>query len=88
MSQHEDKILVYRKDRTIYFFDDVEAASVGEAMKLLQEIEEETSTKPIKIIVNSEGGDCYNGLAMYDRIRQSEYHIITEGTGIVASRLS
>lgn len=83
--QYEEKTLVFRKGRTIYFFDEIAADSICEAIKLLQEIENESSNKPINIILKSEGGDCYDGFALYDKIRQSEYDIIITGTGIVAS---
>jgi len=82
---YEEKTLVFRKGRTIYFFDDIEGDSVCEAIKLIQEIESETSNKPIQIILNSEGGNCGDGFALYDKIRQSEYEISVIGTGIVAS---
>ena len=83
----EDRALVYRKGRTIYFFDDIEASSVCEAIKLIQDItiESPKSKQPIEFIINSEGGNCYDGLALYDALRQSDYEIVTIGTGIVAS---
>lgn len=82
----EEKVLVYRRGRTIYFFDEVQASSVCEAIRLLQEIEsEKSSSKPIQIVIKSEGGDCYDCLALYDTIRRSEYHIETVGTGLIAS---
>jgi len=85
MAIYEDKSLVYRVRRTIFFFDEVKAESVLEAIKLINEIEADNSTKPIEFVINSVGGSCYDGLALYDRLRQSECKIITIGTGLVAS---
>jgi len=81
----EDNVVVFREGRTIYFFDEVDEESVCEAIKFLDKIEEESSKKVITIKLNSEGGSCYDGLALYDRIRQSPCNIILEGTGLIAS---
>ncbi len=83
--EDRDRALVYREGRTIYFFDEIEEDSVCEAIRLLDKIENESNKKDIKIIINSNGGSCYDGLALYDRIRQSECNIVTLGTGLVGS---
>lgn len=85
MSIHEERILVHRVDRTIFFFDEVGPDSVLEAIKLLQDIQTENSKKPIEFIINSGGGLCYDGLALYDKLRQSTCEILMVGTGIVGS---
>lgn len=78
------KTIVYKIGRRIYFFSDVDADSICEAIKYLDELEKE-SKKPIEIVFNSEGGSIYDGLALYDRIRQSDCEITTIGTGLVGS---
>lgn len=78
------KTIVYKIGRRIYFFSDVDADSICEAIKYLDELEKE-SKKPIEIVFNSEGGSTYDGLALYDRIRQSDCEITTIGTGLVGS---
>lgn len=40
-----------------------------------------TSTEPIKILMNCEGGDEYHGLAIYDAIVSSKSHITIEVYG-------
>jgi len=80
-----DDIIVFREDRTIYFYDEVDSASVCIAIRFLDSIEKESSKKDITIKLNSDGGYCYDGLALYDRIRQSPCNIILEGSGLIAS---
>lgn len=41
--------------------------------------------EPIKIIINSPGGDVYSGMAIIDAIQNSTTPVITIGTGICAS---
>ena len=82
---NEDTVVVYRKGRTIYFFDEVDDESVCEAIKFIDEIEEESTKKDITIKINSGGGGCYDGLALYDRIRQSPCNIIMIGSGLIGS---
>ena len=84
-SDNEDTVVVFRKGRTIYFFDEVDDESVCEAIKFLDELEEESSKKEITIKINSGGGGCYDGLALYDRIRQSPCQILMIGSGLIGS---
>lgn len=82
----EDKrVLVSRSGRQIYFFDEINSSSVMTAIKMIDEIELEDDSKGILIIFNSEGGDIYTGLALYDRIRSCKCKVTTIGTGIIAS---
>jgi ATP-dependent Clp protease protease subunit len=77
--------LVYRVGSTIYFFDDVEATTVCEAIKFIDAIEKERKAKHITFIINSSGGTIYDGLALYDRLRACKLPVTTIGTGLVAS---
>ena len=83
-TEDQDKSTVYVVDRTIYFITEVTAESVGESIRHLDKLEKE-SKKPINMLFSSIGGNCYDGLALYDRIRRSECEIITTATGLVAS---
>lgn len=83
-SDDSNKSLVYRIGRKIYFYDDVDAGSVCQAIKYIDEIEKE-SKKPIEFEIMSYGGSCYDGLALYDRIRRSQCEIFTIATGMVGS---
>lgn len=78
-------VLVHRVGRKIYFFDEVNAASVLEAIKFLDILEAEDLKKPITILFDSEGGNVYDGLALYDRMRICKSKITTIGLGLVAS---
>lgn len=89
MTKHEEinqdnRTNVYYQDRTIYFFDEVNNATVCEAIRYI-DLLEKRSKKPIEIILNSGGGSCYEGLALYDRIRFSKCDICIIATGITAS---
>ncbi len=84
-SEDRDRVIVFREGRVIYFFDEVDEDSVCECIRLLDKIETESNKKDITIVISSCGGCCYDGLALYDRIRQSECNILTTGTGLVAS---
>jgi ATP-dependent Clp protease protease subunit len=76
---------VYCIDRTIYFFSEINETSVCEAIKILDVLEKQKVKKPIEILLNSPGGQCYAGLSLYDRIRHSKCHICIIGSGIIAS---
>lgn len=76
---------VRRVDRTIYFFSDVDSDSVSDAIFHLQHLEGDKSSKPIQVVICSDGGNCYDGLALYDKLRSSDHQIVTVATGLVAS---
>jgi len=44
-----------------------------------------TTEEPLCVYINSGGGDVYSMFAFIDRIQSSSNHIITIGTGLVAS---
>lgn len=80
-----EKVSVFRFGRTIYFFDDVDNHSVGETFRLLQALESSSPKKGIKFIINSGGGNVYDGLALHDRLKISPCKITMVATGLVAS---
>lgn len=86
-SQYEppNHTLVYRVGSTIYFFDEVLGSSVCEAIKFIDAIEKENKAKHITLVINSGGGNIYDGLSLYDRIRACKLPVTTIGTGLVAS---
>lgn len=77
--------LVYRVGTTIYFFDEVDGASVCEAIKFIDMIEKEKKVEHLTMVINSGGGNIYDGLALYDRLRACKLPVTTIGTGLVAS---
>ena len=85
INDYSDKVNVRKIGRTIYFFDEVSPDSVCEAIYLLQVLEAESTEEPIQMIICSGGGDCYDGFALYDKMRSSKCLISTVGSGIVAS---
>jgi ATP-dependent Clp protease protease subunit len=84
-TSEEKRNVVFRNGRTIYFFDEVNNASVCEVIRLIQDLTKENPKKPIELVINSIGGDIYDGLALYDNLRHSNCKIITIGQGIIAS---
>lgn len=84
-SESMERISVFRDGRSLYFFNDVDNHSVSETFRLIQQMEQESSKKPIRFIINSKGGSLYDGLALYDRIKISPCKIIMVATGLVAS---
>ena len=81
----ESNSKVIRHGRTIYFFDDVDEGSVLQAIQHLMQLQIESLKKPITFIINSGGGGCYDGLALYDAIMTCPVHVTTIGMGIVGS---
>jgi ATP-dependent Clp protease protease subunit len=78
------KSIISVSGRTIYFFGEVNHQSACEFYQVLDVLERK-SKKPIEIILNSPGGNVYDGLNIYDRIRYSKCPIGILGTGLVAS---
>lgn len=77
--------LVHRSGTTIYFFDEVDGMSVCEAIRYIDQIEATPKVKHLTLVINSGGGNIYDGLALYDRLRACKLPVITIGTGLVAS---
>ena len=79
------KAIVYRSGRCLYFFDEINPTSVVEAIKHIDEMEKESIKLPIEILLNTGGGSCYEGLALFDRIINCKCKTCIIGTGLVAS---
>lgn len=71
--------------RWIHLDDDVDDVSVGRVIKALQLMDRDTTEKPIRLLVNSFGGSVYDGLALYDAIRNCKSEIHTYGYGKIMS---
>jgi ATP-dependent Clp protease protease subunit len=86
MSVNENlKCNVSVEDRTIYLFDEINECSVLEAIKNIDYLFKKNSNKTIQIVLSSCGGLCYEGLALYDKIRNCPCPIEIVGTGLIAS---
>ena len=83
--ESSSRVNVSRQGRTIYFFSEVSDTSVMEAIKLLMQIQNECKKKPVIFVINSPGGSCYDGLALYDCLMACPCPIVTIGMGMVAS---
>lgn len=82
---NESKPNVFCLNRTLYFFSEVNEASVCEAIRWLDGLESRSKKLPIEIIICSGGGECYTGLALYDRIRRLKAPHCIVGSGCVMS---
>jgi ATP-dependent Clp protease protease subunit len=86
-------ITTKRKDSTklsrVIALGDIENEYVNEIIKLIYEINDEDAKKtqkaPIKLIINSPGGDLYNGFALVDIISNSQTPIHTISHGMTMS---
>jgi len=76
---------VSRSGRMIYFFDTVDEDSVLEAIKHVHHLDMANPKAPITLLIDSVGGNCYDGLALYDCLRMCRAPVVTVGYGIVAS---
>jgi len=76
---------IYRQGRSLYFFDEINNYTVAEALRLLQLMVNESSKKPVQIILNTPGGSVYDGLAFYDYLRYLSCPLMIIGTGLIAS---
>jgi ATP-dependent Clp protease, protease subunit len=76
---------VYVYGRTLYIFDEINSASVCEAIRWLDALELKSKKTPIEIVICSGGGECYAGLALYDRIRRLKCPNCIVATGLAAS---
>jgi len=72
------------KARKIMVDDDIEDFIVGFAIRAIHKMEE-ASNDPIDIYINSNGGSVYDGLALYDTMRQSKSLIRTHAVGKIMS---
>lgn len=75
-----------RLDKTVYLFDDIKTTSVLKCIQSIQTIVDHNSTAensadPIKLVVNSGGGDVYDGLALIGYIQSCPIQIDTYAYG-------
>lgn len=82
---HSRNSLVYKESNIIYFFDEVCAPSICDAIRYIDYLESNNKVKQITFIITSGGGSAYDGLALYDRLKSCKKPIITIGMGLVAS---
>lgn len=71
------------KSRTIYLIDDVCRKMSRKAIIALRQLDEKPGD--ITVILDSPGGDEYEGWAIYDAFKQAQNRITVVGTGYVMS---
>ena len=81
----QDRLLL---DRTILFTDEVSPESADELITTLWALELEDPSSPIKLCLNSPGGEVTSGLAAYDAIMNLKCPVDTLCIGTAASMAS
>jgi ATP-dependent Clp protease protease subunit len=84
-SDFSPRTLVHREGNVIYFFDEVDGAAVCDAIRYIDYLEHCQAVTEIIFKLNSGGGNVYDGLALYDRIRSCKCKITMIGSGLIAS---
>ena len=79
------KSLVFNEGNVIYFFDEMDAAAVVDAIRYIDHLEYNEKVDKIIFKLNSGGGNVYDGLALYDRLRNCRASITMIGSGLIAS---
>jgi ATP-dependent Clp protease protease subunit len=69
------------QNRKVFLTHDIDAESIGAAIKGLYLMEAENTTKPIEVFVGSFGGSEYEMFALYDVLRTLESPIHTTAIG-------
>src|ERR1051326_6892894 len=70
--------------REVWFNADVEEFEVNERLELLRDLEA-SSDEPITVVLNSPGGDTFDGFLLYDYLRLMRPHVTTKVYGWAAS---
>lgn len=74
-------------ERIIFLGEEIDdfVANIINAQLLFLESEEETKDEPIWLYINSPGGECYSGLAIYDTMQLIKAPVYTCVMGLAAS---
>ena len=72
------------KTRSLFLCGEINKDSADKLIKDLVVLESE-SDEPVRIFINSPGGDVDAGFAIYDMVRFVSYPVIMVGMGLVAS---
>lgn len=86
--QERDRLVKAGRIRHLYINDVIMGKNTDMWIDALQHWERRDPSEPITIDIFSPGGSVTDGLALYDqlmRMRRKGHHIITRGTGMVAS---
>lgn len=72
-------------ERKIYLTGGIDAGMATEAAQMISWLDRQDSAAPISIYINSQGGEVYAGLMIYDLIKAARTPIDLYCTGIAAS---
>ena len=74
------------ENRRVMLDEDIDEYSVGWIIRGIMRMVDANKTEPIDVYINSYGGSCYDGLALYDILRACSYTTIrTHATGKIMS---
>jgi len=81
---------VHLETRTLYIGDEDEGGEVGPSMavnvlKAFHLFDTQSADRPVTVMLNTQGGCWYNGMAIYDAIEQSVCHVDVYAIGSVMS---
>ena len=76
------------KTRSVLLSGEINRESADSLITNLLILENESSVEPVKIFINSPGGDVDSGYAIYDMIRFVSCPVFLIGAGLVASAAS
>jgi ATP-dependent Clp protease protease subunit len=73
------------KTRTLTLFDEINSQTAKQFIQSLLIMEADDSKSPIKVLLNSPGGEVNSGFAIYDAIRFTDVDVKIICTGLCAS---
>jgi ATP-dependent Clp protease protease subunit len=71
-----------------YGADEISPFTAEQVIKALAILDSQNQDRPIQIILNSPGGDIYQGFAIYDALKRCESEVIITATGQCQSAAS
>lgn len=86
--QERDRLVRGGKIRRLHIRDIITPDMADKWVDALEHWSLRDPEEPVSIVINSPGGSVTDGLAVYDtimRLRRKGHHVVTHGTGLVAS---
>ncbi len=76
---------LFARKRTLFITGKIDDEAAEDMITSLLYLESQDSKEPVKVIINSPGGEVRSGLAIYDALRLMSVPVITVCTGSAAS---
>jgi len=86
--QERDRLVKPGRERILPILDVIVPDTASDYINALTHWERRDPGEPITVFINSPGGSVMDGFAIYDtlaRMRRKGHHVITHGSGMVAS---